>query len=380
MASMYSARPSYSGGGDSLLDSIMRLVNPTKGGPSFGPDGSVTFAPYSGFNASVLNAQAALPIYLSQQNFKNETSLLDKKHGYNLDEEKVRNANAQALQQLVNSGAIDLEKLRGSNAINTAKIAGEIQTGLENTRHKNTLEMEGTKQKNAVEMEGIKSGHEINKERVRGEELRKGFVESGKQDRESATLKQQSSVLGERGIPFSNENLAVYNQSQVDPLMRMMLNDNMLRIKAQEDPSTQSAATTGFQQNLLAPAFKNVREATTMLPPNTSALIPNIGGTTNYLNASGPFATETTQLMGETKVPQGMPGAGMVLNPGKPVTTTMYSGGGIKVPLSELIKQAQQVVPSAQQQQPAETQPVPNLFGTPTNLDSVSQMMKLLGY
>ena len=121
MASMYSARPSYSGGGDSLLDSIMKLVNPTKGGPSFGPDGSVTFSPFTGFNASALNAQMA-PFVFAQQNVlkqqemigNQELARLDKQAGYNkdADERKAKNdAEASRLKAELEGKHAELQDL-----------------------------------------------------------------------------------------------------------------------------------------------------------------------------------------------------------------------------------------------------------------------------
>jgi len=360
MAHQYMA-PNYSNsmGGGSFLDSIMQLISPIKGGPTFDASGNVTFSPYTGHGAGALNQQAALPIYLQNKQGEQQIKL-----------EGMRNENAKALQQLVSSGAIDLEKLRGTNAMDLAKFNASSQ----------------------IDLEGVKTENKIKEDTNRGVETRRTLSTSGEEDRKSTALKQQAKVLENRGIPFSESNLGAYNQTIVDPTLRSYLNDLMLQIRAQEDPATQKAATTGFQQNLLAPAYKNMREGTLNLPANTVGLVPNVGITQDYLTATGPLATEKTQLMGETRIPEGQAGAGTIMNPGKPVTTTTYSGGGIKPNILDLIKQAQNlptgtnnpVNPSISQpiinNSPANTMFDRNPYSDINNTNNVYQMMKLLGY
>lgn len=161
----------------------------------------------------------------------------------------------QILQKMVTDGQLSVEQARGINAITAARVQGDEQ--------RKSISATGTEQRK-TQAEGAAQAKDL-------ENTRSGNTKSERvQD-------QQLKMLSDAGVPFSPQNLEVFDQALTDPRIRNQLQAVQQLTQARQAPGYADTFAQGLQAQNLAPAFANQKTGTLSASPGELVAQPSSG-------------------------------------------------------------------------------------------------------
>lgn len=212
------------------------------------------------------------------------------------------------LQQMVNDGQMSIEQ---------ARVAGQLANTREGGNQARKTQAESAA--HAKDLENTTAGN----------------------SRTRDILQQQLGILGKSGVPFSAENLGVYDKALTDPRIQNELQNVQQMTAARNVPAFATTLAQGMQAQNLAPAFANMQAGKIAAGPGDMLAVPPSGIELppTDLNAWGGIQGGGQQQSIQ-QVPAGIPGL-------PPITEVLNNTvpGRIKVNPS-LMQQAQQIAPA----------------------------------
>jgi len=245
------------------------------------------------------------------------------------------------LQKMVNDGQMSIEQARTAGQIANTRAGGEESRKTEVVRGDESRKSQREIAGQAKDLENTSAGNK----------------------RQSDILAQQLGILGKSGVPFSPQNLNVYDQALTDPRIQNELQNVRQMTMARQAPGFADTLAQGLQAQNLAPAFANVQAGKMSAGPGDMVVAPPSGVTLPPADLNA-----WNQMQGGGKrdvlnqIPSGIPGL-----PPSTQMTTETTPGRIRVN-PQLLQQAAGV---------ADGGGIPGNAAAPTE-DPILQMLKRL--
>jgi len=225
------------------------------------------------------------------------------------------------LQKMVNDGQMTVEQARVAGQIANTRASGEESRKTEVVRGDESRKSQREIAGQAKDMENVTAGNK----------------------RQSDILAQQLAILGKSGVPFSQQNLGVYDQALTDPRIRSELQSVQQMTDARSAPGFATTLAQGLQAQNLAPAFANIQAGKMAAGPGDMLAIPPSGIELPPadLNAWGGMQGGGKEDV-ISQIPSGIPGL-----PPSTQVTTKTTPGRIKVNPALMQQAMQQAAPAA---------------------------------